>query len=215
VTEGEWLACTDPMPMLEQLRGKATDRKLRLFACACIWDYLRFMEANALSVERSLVIYEHFADGSVTREEWWNTTGNNCLFIWKAEANAFQEACSAAETASGVAGWHEVRDNKFNRTQEEEHHKHECRQVRDIFGNTFRNITIDPVWLTSTVTNLAQSAYEERTLPSGELDPARLAVLSDALEETGCDNAYILRHLRGPGPHVRGCWVVDLLLGKD
>jgi predicted DNA-binding WGR domain protein len=62
---------------------------------------------------------------------------------------------------------------------------------------------------------LAQAAYEERIMPSGELDPARLAVLSDALEEAGCDNPDILAHLRSLGPHVRGCWVVDLLLGKE
>jgi hypothetical protein len=59
---------------------------------------------------------------------------------------------------------------------------------------------------------LAQVAYDERNLPSWELDPARLA---DALEEAGCADADILSHLRGPGPHVRGCWAVDLLLGKE
>jgi hypothetical protein len=61
---------------------------------------------------------------------------------------------------------------------------------------------------------MAQTAYDERILPAGTLDPDRLAVLADALEDAGCDNADILSHLRGPGPHVRGCWVVDLLLGK-
>ena len=48
-----------------------------------------------------------------------------------------------------------------------------------------------------------------------DLDPDRLAVLADALEEAGCDNADLLSHLRGPGPHVRGCWALDLLLGKE
>ena len=61
---------------------------------------------------------------------------------------------------------------------------------------------------------LATAAYEERILPAGTLDSDRLAVLADALEDAGCDNEDILSHLRGPGPHVRGCWVVDLLLGK-
>ena len=86
--------------------------------------------------------------------------------------------------------------------------------VRDIFGNPFRPVTLDLAWLTPTVLTLATSAYEERILPSGELDPDRLAVLSDALEEAGCNDADILNHLRSPGPHVRGCWVVDGLLGK-
>ena len=62
---------------------------------------------------------------------------------------------------------------------------------------------------------LAEAAYTARSLPQGELDPARLAVLADALEDAGCTDADILGHLRGPGPHVRGCWVIDLLLGKQ
>ena len=62
--------------------------------------------------------------------------------------------------------------------------------------------------------SLAPAAYDDRTLPAGTLDPDRLAVLADALEEAGCDNDDLLSHVRGPGPHVRGCWVVDLLLGK-
>jgi hypothetical protein len=67
----------------------------------------------------------------------------------------------------------------------------------------------------SIIPKLAQAAYDDRELPSGHLDPARLAVLADALEEAGCTNADILSHCRSPGPHVRGCWVVDLILGKE
>ena len=62
--------------------------------------------------------------------------------------------------------------------------------------------------------SLAQAAYDQRILPIGHLDPARLAVLSDALEETGCTDAELLGHLREPGPHVRGCWALDLILAK-
>jgi hypothetical protein len=86
--------------------------------------------------------------------------------------------------------------------------------LRDVFGNPFRPAALDPAWLTPTVTGIAIAAYQERILPSGELDRARLAVLADALEEAGCTDASVLSHLRGPGPHVRGCWAVDLLLGK-
>ncbi len=64
------------------------------------------------------------------------------------------------------------------------------------------------------VAALAMPAYDERLLTSGHLDPARLAVLSDALEEAGCTDADILTHLRSPGHHVRGCWALDLVLGK-
>jgi hypothetical protein len=62
---------------------------------------------------------------------------------------------------------------------------------------------------------LAQTAYDDRLLPAGTRDPDRLAILADALEDAGCDNAEILSHLRGSGPHVRGCWVVDLLLRNE
>jgi hypothetical protein len=87
--------------------------------------------------------------------------------------------------------------------------------ARDIYGNPFRPVSLDPTWRTSIVTALATPAYEERHLPAGTLDTQRLAILADALEDAGCTDEQILGHLRGPGPHVRGCWVVDLLLGKE
>jgi hypothetical protein len=87
--------------------------------------------------------------------------------------------------------------------------------LRCHFGNPFRPVFINADWLMPTVTSLAAAAYEVRSLPSAELDSARLAILADALEEAGCDSADILTHLRGPGPHVRGCWVVDLLVGRS
>jgi hypothetical protein len=90
--------------------------------------------------------------------------------------------------------------------------------LRDIFGPLpFRTKTIAPGWLSwngGVVRLLAVAAYDGRLLPSGQLDLTRLAVLADALEEAGCDDAEVLSHLRGPGPHVRGCWCVDLLLDR-
>ena len=62
---------------------------------------------------------------------------------------------------------------------------------------------------------LAHAAYDERLLSSGHLAPARLAVLADLLEEAGCSDQAVLEHLRHPGPHVRGCWPVDLLLATE
>ncbi len=90
--------------------------------------------------------------------------------------------------------------------------------LRDFVASPFKALpALDPAvlaWRDSTVVTLAQAAYEERLLPSGHLDPARLAVLADALEDAGCGDATLLGHLRGPGPHVRGCWAVDVLMGK-
>ena len=87
--------------------------------------------------------------------------------------------------------------------------------IRDIFGNPFRPVPLNPAWQTPTILPVAQAAYDYWTLPAGMLELTRLAILADALEETGCDNADLLGHLRLPGPHVRGCWAVDLLLGKE
>ncbi len=85
-----------------------------------------------------------------------------------------------------------------------------CVLIRDIFGNPFRPVAIDPAWLTwrdGTIPLIAQAIYEERRF-------ADMPILADALEEAGCADADILNHCRQPGEHVRGCWVVDLLLGK-
>ena len=93
-----------------------------------------------------------------------------------------------------------------------------CLFLHDLYGIPFRPPPpLSPSvlqWNGGTVKGLAEEAYEHRLLPSGHLDPQRLAVLADALEETGCSDEAILSHLRGPGPHVRGCWVVDMILGR-
>ena len=83
--------------------------------------------------------------------------------------------------------------------------------LRDIFGNPFRPVAAEPSWTTwngGVVVKLAGSTYEGRAFE-------RLPVLADALEEAGCTDADLLAHCRGGGEHVRGCWVVDLLLGKS
>ncbi|WP_439623223.1 hypothetical protein [Gemmata sp.] len=79
--------------------------------------------------------------------------------------------------------------------------------TRDIFGNPFRPVAFDPAWRTSTAVAIAQGVYESR-------DFGAMPILADALQDAGCDSGDILTHCRGPGPHVRGCWVVDLVLGK-
>jgi hypothetical protein len=93
--------------------------------------------------------------------------------------------------------------------------KAQARMLHDIFGNPYRPIDIPSVWLTPIVLSLAEATYEERNLPTGKLDNARLAILADALEDAGCTNAVILNHCRQAGEHYRGCWLVDLLLGKE
>ena len=214
MTEAEWLACIDPEQMVEFLtEGTGSDRQLRLYGCACcrqVWDLLTeacFCDA--------VDVAERFADGRVSKKE---------LAVAKKVSGASLERNGQA----GVTGprycalgsaWSCTRNPPTAAMYplwvftDETQRNWEMRLLRDIF-NPFRPASIDTACRTPAVTDLATAAYEERALPSGELDPARLAVLSDALEEAGCDDAAILDHLRGPGPHVRGCWVVDLVLGK-
>ncbi|MBN9519490.1 hypothetical protein J0H58_13365 [bacterium] len=80
--------------------------------------------------------------------------------------------------------------------------------VRDIFGNPFQPVTFEPSWRTTAVDGLATGIYEEKAFD-------RLPVLADALEDAGCSDGDILDHCRSQGEHVRGCWVVDLILGKS
>jgi hypothetical protein len=88
----------------------------------------------------------------------------------------------------------------------------ECRwqakALHDIFGNPFRPIHLNPSWLTSTVHCLVSGIYSEKAFD-------RMPILADALQDAGCDNAEVLNHCRQPGEHVRGCWVVDLLMGTQ
>jgi hypothetical protein len=83
-----------------------------------------------------------------------------------------------------------------------------CELVRDVFGNPFRPRAFDPAWRTAAAVELARSAYDRR-------DFGLLPILADALQEAGCEDAGVLAHCRAGGPHVRGCWVVDGVLGKE
>ncbi|MBA4189694.1 MAG: hypothetical protein C0467_17045 [Planctomycetaceae bacterium] len=81
--------------------------------------------------------------------------------------------------------------------------------LRCTFGNPFRPVTFDPQWLTSDVLSLARGIYDDRAFD-------RMPILADALQDAGCENADVLDHCRDPnGVHVRGCWVVDCVLGKS
>ena len=212
MTEAEWLACTDPERMLEALRGKVSDRKLRLLAvasCRRVWPQLTgpiWREA----VERS----EHLAEGQAGSEELailparlWEE--------WRLPADAAARLAVSVELDAGAA-WEVARvaswaNPHLSRADEQ---LAQCQLVRDVFGDPDRPATVSPACLTPQVVALAQAAYDERELPSGQLDPARLAVLADALEDAGCTDADVLNHCRRPGVHVRGCWAVDLVLGK-
>jgi hypothetical protein len=95
----------------------------------------------------------------------------------------------------------------------------QCHLLRCVFGCSFRSKPVEPAslaWNDRLVQRLAQASYDHRLLPGGHLDPARLGILADALEDAGCPAEHeLLLHLRGPGPHTRGCFAVDALLGRQ
>jgi hypothetical protein len=204
MTEAEWLGCEDPTPMLEFLRGRASDRKLRLFAVAC----LRFREDLRERKDRKVIkLAELYAEGKIS--------------IWK------------LDLASIRAGWdYEGRNPKFQRVnwrmeadlvvrdcvrlyEERTERAALCDLLRDIFGDPGGAVELGESPRKSIVLSLAQAVCEDRSRPNGLLGLSRLAILADALEDAGCDDSAILDHLRSPGPHVRGCWALDLVLGKE
>jgi hypothetical protein len=222
MTEAEWLAATDPTLMLKFLRRRASDRKLRLFGVACcrrVWHVLDD-EPCRTAVE----VAERFADAEVTnddrarafraackvRDRHPQPTGRRsaddktCAYYATSYVVAAQGVTAAGNGSAYVLQHFEWKDaNRFPT---------ERKQVRnlwlDVFGNPFRPAALDPQWLTSTVLALARQMY-------GSRDFSAMPILADALQDAGCDREEVLDHCRGPGLHVRGCWVVDLVLGKD
>jgi hypothetical protein len=112
---------------------------------------------------------------------------------------------AAERTVFAVAG---VEHRGDNPDAEDSERAVQAELFRDIFANPFRLVALKRSWITATVAAIAQSVYTDRAFD-------RLPILADALEEVGCTDQAILAHCRGPGPHTRGCWVVDLLLGKE
>jgi hypothetical protein len=256
VTESEWLASSDPAPMLEYLRGKVSDRKLRLFAVACVRRVGRLL-IDKRSVE-AVDLAERFADGLVPRREltakrkelnasvkgrgtsrflvgaqkaalaadWpkpkamvvaqaWTWAWECSRELMKLDAVAAgREAAMSAECAAANDALEYWGEGDVLETTRAAERKVQAGLLRCVVGNPLRpRSALDPAWRTPTVLSLAQAGYDERLLPSGELEHERLVVLADALEQAGCTNAELLGHLRGPGPHVRGCFVLDLVLG--
>ncbi len=220
MNEEEWQASDSPRSLLFALEGP-TLRKQVLFAAAC-W---RLIWGHAEPCEREEVaVWERFADGMATAEEvvaareayggkgsgtaptptppWWAI-----LTAEDAAEQGAQAMCGDPRDLEGERQWSAAQADLERR---------QSNLLRDIFGNPFRlPPTLDPAWLTGTVKQLALSAYEERELPSGHLDRHRLAVLADALEEAGCQEAELLGHLRSEQVHVRGCWAVDVILSRQ
>jgi hypothetical protein len=204
-----------------------SQRKWRLFALACVRRVCHVFRDERT---RELVeAVERSAEGLLSGDQFdrlWREAKEPANLDMEAHRNAATReepsACAWQALATIPRGWFEAAragsSAVWARAATGEPAAKQRIQVsllRDVFGNPFRQSWLEADWLTSTVKTLAQTAYEQRSLPGGELEPAHLAVLADALEEAGCADAAVLEHLRSPGPHVRGCWVLDLLTGRE
>ena len=252
MTEAEWLECICPETMLAYLGARASVRKRRLFACACvrrIWPPLADRR-----LRRAVRRAERFADGQAAEEEMQSALRivsrlreelegaerrrpNWTALAARSAAHAVEavlaaqgpilekprdlreapDVMSASRFARVAARAAEALREEINGTPSPSRSSRRRRLasldavelVREVFGNPFRPVAVDPAWLTrnnNTVLRMARVIYDDRRL-------RHLPVLADALEEAGCDNADMLAHCRAAVEHVRGCWALDALLG--
>jgi hypothetical protein len=207
MNEQEWLACTAPEKMLQFLSANSANRKFRLFICACCrcyWDRLKDKRSRH-AVEWS----EQFIEGQVDEGK----RREIILAAWEVlrpyrGRNRPIEAWWAAFAPC---------DRFLDRDGEWQGGDHQQRIVmsvllRDIIGPLlFRPVNLAPSWLNwhdGLLVSMARQMYHNR-------DFTEMPILADALEEAGCQDQDILDHCRARSEHVRGCWVVDLVLGKS
>jgi hypothetical protein len=210
MTEAEWLECGDATAMQRFLWHRVTERKFRLLGCHCcreIWSLL--VDARA---RRAIEVAEQYCEGLAGAVEL---------------------------RASNVAAWDvylAVAQRSANHTPEQVHAAYAVclltaakpnppvahvinitrgaaaplfvKLIRCMFGNPFRAVPFHPEWRTQTVLILARQMSDSR-------DFSAMPILADALQDAGCDDTDVLTHCRESGAHVRGCWVVDLLLDKS
>jgi hypothetical protein len=220
MTEEEWLGCESPVSDVANLRREhhVSTRRMTLFGCACVSRISSLLDDDRC--HQALLVTERCADSlpvPITREQATQDSLNardefaGNLFARDA---AFQLARDHILTAVQAAAWAVTSPNgkRLKGEQYQAVRGGELREQRlialDIFGNPFRPVTLDPRWQTETVVALASAIYAERAFD-------RMPILADALQDAGCDHADILAHCRGDGPHVRGCWVIDKILGKE
>ena len=243
MTEAEWLESatrhelsesTDLHEMLIWLRSNRnpTSRKLRLFAVACcrrIWNMLTDPRS-----QNAVAVAEQWADGATDEDDLrfsWegaveviddsitsivNPYASRAAVAAASGRDTEQEpdvhaAHHAADYANCALTWGLPGGSGSSYLTGVNSHTEMADQVRilhELFGNPFRPVVLDSNWRTSTVVSVAQGIYDDRAFD-------RMPILADALEDAGCEQQDILNHCRSDGPHVRGCWVVDLLLGKE
>jgi hypothetical protein len=225
MTEDQWLTNSQVEDMLKYLGVAASARKLRLFAVACARRVLP--RAADYYMTHAINVAEQFADGlakkwhlaaarkalqssHAERSKRWSPLYSDHIRSVPAWHAARDQIVQGAKDCAGCSAWSTTRKIRYGTvtmTIPDKELKEQCSLLRDIFGNPFRPVTLDPRWLSSNVLDLARTIYEQRVFE-------RMPILADALMDAGCDSEEMLNHCRGEVLHVRGCWVVDLLLQK-
>jgi hypothetical protein len=223
MTEVEWLACTDPLKMLHVIGAtprfwrqvceetgrrpsrtlhtpshEPSDRKLRLLACHCEL-HGRGILGMTEDLQDAAVLARRFADGELSEDQWHLAraqAGGWLVLLLESKQAAYHTIASivgtAAQTDADTAAQVSAVLSDL---------------IRELIGPLpFRPVAIDPRWQSPDVLGLARGIYQDQAFE-------RLPILADALLDAGCDNDDLLGHCRAEGGHVRGCWVVDLVLG--
>jgi hypothetical protein len=227
MTEAEWHATDDLEQMLALLsqqsaQREVSSRKLRLLKTGClraVWKSLAIKP-----IRQALIAAELFADGCLSKDELKSANRNGIVAFLRTSdrhgkrtsknpellvkllrmgmaVDSAQESIDL-RSLNGIGNWKDLR------MSDPVLHPLGPVLLRCVVGNPFRPVAFDPRWRTADVTALARGIYEERAFD-------RLPLLADALMDAGCDSDDALTHCRSDGPHVRGCWVVDLVLGKE
>jgi hypothetical protein len=230
MTEAEWWAATAPRTPIEWLcfDARATDRKLRLFSVAGCEPLRRLVGDPRLLA--ALDSAEAFADGHIdaatlraVHHAAWETLRARHARVYgelSVEGRSAESVClyPAAQDPHRNRDWYRTDDGApyalpvarfIDHPRMSAPFPRLVRLLHDVFGPLpFREAIVPPAWLTSEVLSLARGIYDEKAFD-------RLLILAEALQDAGCDNEDLLNHCRGAGPQVRGCWVVDLVLGKE
>jgi hypothetical protein len=228
MTEAEWLACSNPNWLLEPTEHIFPTRKVTLWACAScrrVWHLLpdahrEVLEAVEASCERADYLVgtvDEDLQSRVSLPGWGldpSIPQERRAVRWLA-TGAYKLAVEGAATALARESFGSV--PRRNQTELQSRYQVIWRDeqafhavlARDVVGNPFCPVTFDPAWSTSTVVAIAKGMYDSR-------DFSAMPILADALQDAGCENEDVLTHCRDEQhPHVRGCWVVDLVLGKE
>lgn len=228
MTEEDWLAGNTPADLLLWLGAKAkrrrSIRKYGLFSVACGLRVQSFM-SNEITL-RGLHLAERMAEGLADEREGdeylaelgatpapnvpgpgsmaWNIPFY-AIWVMLPHRAGQSSAKLAVRVCSACTG---VYYSTGDVTRAVEEKAAQAVLFRDVIGNPYRSIRLDPRWRSGDAVALARGIYDERAFD-------RMPLLADALMDAGCDHEDILSHCRGEGPHVRGCWVVDLILSND